>query len=71
MWSGVAYDQLQITNDLRYKTTKDITVFEDSAMKELNKGYVESDNVKQYNGTCFNSYYGAMRLNLILIMTKS
>lgn len=56
MWSGVAYDQLQITNDLlRYKTTKDITVFEDSAMKELNKGYVESDNVKQYNGTCFNS----------------
>ena len=56
MWSGVAYDQLQITYDLlRYKTTKDVTVFEDSTMKEINQGYVESDNVKKYNGTCFNS----------------
>jgi hypothetical protein len=56
MWSGVAYDQLQITYELlRFKSTKDVTVFDDFPMQELNRGYVESDNVKRYNGTCFNS----------------
>jgi len=56
VWSGVAFDQLQVTYDiLRFRTTKDVSALEGSAFQEYNQGYVESDNLKKNHATCFNN----------------
>ena len=58
VWSGIAFDQLQVTYDIfQFKTTKDITVFTSSELQELNQGYIESDNVKKNNASCFNNSF--------------